>query len=261
VRDSRPSGKALVVVPTYIERDHISELVGRLFDAAGGRVDLLVIDDSSPDGTAEAVRALAATRADVNLIERPRKLGLGTAYVTGFLWGLERGYRVIVEMDADLSHDPIDIPRLLAAAAEGADLVVGSRYVPGGRIQNWGRFRRSLSRAANTYARLWLGYDVRDSTAGFRAYRAEILERIDLPALRSQGYAFQIEMTRRVHLLGGRIEEVPITFVERAIGASKMTLTIVVEALFNVARWGLADRLGRRRLHHFSSGMRKARRG
>lgn len=235
-----------MIVPTYNERENVNDLVARLFAAAGGRVDLLIVDDSSPDGTAARVRELAAGRDDLHLIERPGKLGLAGAYVAGFRWGLERGYWALVEMDADLSHDPADVPRLLEALEE-ADLAIGSRYVAGGSTRNWGRLRRALSRSANLYARAALGYDVGDSTAGFRAYRSEILRRIDLDTIRSEGYGFQVEMTRQVHRLGGRIAEVPITFVERAAGTSKMSARIVAEALVHVTAWGLGDRLSRRR--------------
>ncbi|MGH2698280.1 MAG: polyprenol monophosphomannose synthase [Actinomycetota bacterium] len=235
---------ALVVVPTYNERENIEEVVRRLFDAAPSRVDLLVIDDGSPDGTAELVKKLSDDFPAIQLIERGEKLGLGTAYVTGFKWALQRGYAAVVEMDADLSHDPADVVRLLQALDE-ADLAIGSRYVPGGAVENWGPLRRRLSYYANVYARLTLSLPVGDSTAGFRAYRDSILRRIDLEGIRSEGYSFQIEMTRRVRHAGGRIIEIPITFVERIAGQSKMHLRIVVEALFFVAAWGIKDR-GRR---------------
>ena len=233
-----------MIVPTYNERDSIPEAAARLFAAAEGRVDLLVVDDGSPDGTAAVVEQIAQGRDDVHLIKRSGKLGLGTAYVTGFKWGIERGYWALVEMDADLSHDPADVPRLLDALDEG-DLAIGSRYVPGGGVGNWGRLRRALSGAGNVYARAWLGYDVRDSTSGFRAYRAEVLETENLGAMRSEGYAFQIEMTRRLHLRSGRVVEIPITFVERARGNSKMSRRVVLEAILRVTRWGVADRFGR----------------
>ncbi|MBW3595366.1 MAG: polyprenol monophosphomannose synthase [Actinobacteria bacterium] len=236
---------ALVITPTYNERDSIAEVVRRLFDACGERVDLLVIDDGSPDGTAHIVRHLQRHDSRIHLHQRAGKLGLGTAYVTGFRWAIERGYDAVVEMDADLSHDPADVPRLLDAL-EGADLVIGSRYVPGGGVTNWGRLRRMLSAAGNLYARLWLGYPVKDSTAGFRAYRTSALAAEDLDDVRSEGYGFQIEMTRRFHNRGRRIHEVPITFVERVRGRSKMSRRIVIEALMAVTRWGLRDRVGRK---------------
>lgn len=227
-----------MVVPTYKETETIAEVVRRLFEAAGDDVELLVVDDGSPDGTADLVEELAAGPHEIHLIRRAGKLGLGSAYVTGFRWGLERGYRAFVEMDADLSHDPADVPRLLKAL-DGADLAIGSRYVPGGGVSNWGRFRRVLSGAGNLYARAWLGFGVRDSTSGFRAYRRAAIARHDLSTVRSEGYAFQIEMTLRVHQAGGRIVEVPITFVEREAGASKMSRRIVLEALASVTRWGV----------------------
>ena len=234
-----------MIVPTYNERDSIDEVVRRLFTAARDSVDLLVVDDGSPDGTAEHVKSLAAESPyEIHVIERSHKQGLGTAYVTGFRWGLERGYWALVEMDADLSHDPADVPRLLEALLSGADLAIGSRYVEGGGTENWGPLRRALSAGGNLYARAWLGYPVKDSTAGFRAYRAEVLAGEDLSTVRSEGYGFQIEMTRRVYKAGGTIVEVPITFTERVAGKSKMSRRIVAEALLAVTRWGLADRIG-----------------
>lgn len=244
--------QALVIVPTYNERDSLPEAARRLFAAAGDRVDLLVVDDGSPDGTADVAREIAAGPHGVHLLERQGKMGLGTAYVAGFRWAMERGYTAAVEMDADLSHDPADVPRLLDALGD-ASLVIGSRYVPGGRVENWGAIRRALSAAGNIYARLWLGFSVRDSTGGFRAYRIDALRSLDLDTLTSEGYAFQIEMTRRMHLAGERIREVPITFVERVAGKSKMSRRIVIEALFRVTRWGIQDRiLNRRRRPRYS---------
>ncbi len=242
--EERAPAASLVIVPTYNELDSIAEVAGRLFEAAGDQVDLLVVDDGSPDGTAELVKQMTRGPHPVHLIQRSHKQGLGTAYVTGFRWALERGYENVVEMDADLSHDPADVPRLLHRLQD-ADLVVGSRYVPGGRIVNWGLVRRALSLAGNLYARLWLGYGVRDSTSGFRAYKTAALQREELEGLRSEGYSFQIEMTRRIHLAGGEIAEVPITFVERAKGKSKMSRRIVVEAMLRVTLWGLQDRFRR----------------
>ena len=235
---------ALVITPTYNERESITEVVHRLFDATGERADLLVIDDGSPDGTADIVQRLASHDSRIHLEQRPGKLGLGTAYVAGFKWAIERGYDAVVEMDADLSHNPADVPRLLDALAD-ADLVIGSRYVPGGGVSNWGRGRRLLSAAGNLYARMWLGFRIKDSTAGFRAYRTAALASLDLDTVRSEGYAFQIEMTRRFHKAALRIREVPITFTERATGSSKMSRRIAVEALKAVTKWGLRDRLGR----------------
>ena len=241
-----PEHSALVITPTFNERESILELINRLFDAAGDRVDLLVIDDGSPDGTAALVKELQTSDTRIHLEERSGKQGLGTAYVKGFKWAIERGYETVVEMDADLSHNPADVPRLLDALTE-ADLVIGSRYVPGGGVSNWGKSRRMLSSAGNVYARLWLGYKVKDSTAGFRAYLTSALATQDLDTVRSEGYGFQIEMTRRFHKAGLRIREVPITFTERALGHSKMSRRIVIEALHSVTRWGIGDRFGRRR--------------
>ena len=237
--------KSLVIVPTFNERDSIQEVAGRLFAAAPEGVELLVIDDGSPDGTADVVKQMASERPGMHLIQRAGKQGLGTAYVTGFRWAIERGYDAVVEMDADLSHNPADVPRLLQRLAD-ADLVIGSRYIPGGRVENWSRVRRALSAGGNLYARMWLGFGVKDSTSGFRAYDTANLQRLDLSTLRSEGYAFQIEMTRRIHRGGGRIVEVPITFVEREHGQSKMSRNIVAEAMLRVTRWGIEDRLGRR---------------
>ncbi|MEA2475826.1 MAG: dolichol-phosphate mannosyltransferase [Actinomycetota bacterium] len=236
--------QALVITPTYNERDSIGRAIARLFEAATDRVDLLVVDDGSPDGTGDLVRELAEGPHEIHLMERGEKLGLGTAYIAGFKWAIERGYPAVVEMDADLSHDPAAVPRLLDAL-ENADLAIGSRYVPGGAVENWSRTRQLLSRGGNAYARAWLGFPVHDATAGFRAYRTELLQQLDLDSVTSEGYGFQIEMTRRVYKHGGRIVEVPITFVERVAGHSKMSKQIVVEALTSVTRWGIHDRFRR----------------
>lgn len=239
--ETSPSRRlALVVIPTYNERDNIEEVVRRLFQAVGDSAHLLVVDDGSPDGTAERVKHLIAERDDIYLFERAGKQGLGTAYKEGFAWGLEHGYWAMVEMDADLSHDPADAPRLLRAL-DDADLAIGSRYVRGGAVEDWGLTRRLLSRYANVYVRHWLRLGVRDATAGLRAYRAEILSVIQLGTVRSEGYGFQIEMTLRVTQAGGRIIEVPITFSERVVGRSKMSSKIVFEALTKVLVWGLRD--------------------
>ena len=227
--------------------DNVPQVVQRLFDNSGDRaIELLFVDDSSPDGTAWAVKALQQDREHVHLIERPGRQGLGSAYVTGFRWARERGYDAVVEMDADLSHDPADVPRLLDALQD-ADLVIGSRYVDGGDVVNWGSSRRGLSKLGNIYARTWLGFGVRDATSGFRAFRASMLARIDLDKVRSEGYAFQIELTRRVHKLGGTIGEIPIRFVDRTLGRSKMSRRIVLEAVGLVTAWGVRDRILARR--------------
>jgi dolichol-phosphate mannosyltransferase len=236
------TARALVIVPTYNEGANIATVIARLFAASSrDTVHLLVVDDASPDGTAAVVESLTANDDAVALMQRRAKLGLGSAYIAAFRWGLERHYDTFLEMDADLSHDPADVPRLIAALDDGADLAIGSRYVLGGRIENWSRARRLLSRAGNVYARMWLRFDVADATGGFRAYRRSALEGIELEAIRSEGYAFQIEMAHRVHRAGGRIVEVPITFVERAAGASKMSRRIVLEAITKVPRWALRD--------------------
>jgi dolichol-phosphate mannosyltransferase len=238
--------KTLVIVPTYNERENVDALMARFLDAVDDSVHLLVIDDSSPDGTAAVVRILATARSGIFVIDRPGKQGLASAYVTGFRWALERDYDAVVEMDADLSHDPAVVPALIAALGN-ADLVIGSRYVEGGRLVNWSRFRELLSKAGNVYARAWLGFDVRDSTSGFRAYRCETLAALDLETVRAEGYSFQIEMAYRIHRKGGRIAEIPITFTERRHGRSKLSRRIVVEALWRVPLWAVRHRiLGRR---------------
>jgi dolichol-phosphate mannosyltransferase len=252
-----PELRSLVITPTFNELLGMREILERLPEL-GRAIELLVVDDASPDGTGGFVREAAATRSGVHLIERPSKQGLGSAYITGFQWALERGYSAIVEMDADLSHDPAVIPQLLSRLAD-ADLVIGSRYVEGGGTEGWGWFRRALSRAANLYARAWLGFAVRDSTSGYRAYRAEALLAQDLGTVRSEGYAFQIEMTRRLYKAGGRIVELPIVFTSRASGRSKFSRRIVFEALVRVAGWGVRDRLEQAR-RRISSGPTRPRR-
>jgi dolichol-phosphate mannosyltransferase len=205
----------------------------------------VIVDDNSPDGTGEIADKLTASDPRVHVIHRPGKSGLGTAYVTGFGWALQAGYGVMVEMDADGSHDPRDLPALLTAL-ESADLVIGSRYVPGGTVVNWPKSRQALSRGANIYVRLMLGIAVRDATGGYRAYRARTLGEIGLADVDSQGYCFQIDLTLRTIERGGTVTEVPITFTERARGASKMSRAIVFEALWRVAKWGLTGRRGGR---------------
>ena len=239
--DARRSGRrTLVVVPTFNERDNISQVIASLLEST--EADVLVVDDSSPDGTREVVEPLMASNDRVHLLVRPHKMGLGSAYVAGFGWGAARGYEILCEMDADLSHDPAQIPRLVEALKD-AELVIGSRYVPGGRVANWGLTRRLLSRYANVYVRLWLRLGVRDATSGFRAFRSEAVGGLDISTVRSEGYGFQIEMTRRLVRSGGRVTEVPISFVERAGGDSKMSPRIVFEALINVTVWGFQDSL------------------
>ena len=239
-------GQVAVIIPTYNERDNLEPIVGRV-RAAVLDAHILVVDDASPDGTGEIADKLAASDSQVHVLHRPGKAGLGTAYIAGFTWGLENGYGVLVEHDADGSHDPADLPEMLAATAAGADLVIGSRYVPGGTVVNWPKSRELLSRAANVYVRIMLGIGVHDATAGFRAYKASTLRAMGLDQIRSQGYCFQVDLTLRTAEQGFIIREVPITFTERARGASKMSKTVVAEALWRVAQWGVAKRLGRRR--------------
>jgi dolichol-phosphate mannosyltransferase len=236
----RPPATAdcVVVVPTYNEVENIGQLIPRILERPRFRV--LVVDDASPDGTGTAVRELAADEPRVTLLSRAGKLGLGTAYIAGFRRALADGAEFIFEMDADFSHDPRYLPELLAAAEQGADLVIGSRYVPGGGTTDWGLMRRLISRGGNIYAGLILQLPIADATGGFRCYRRRVLEGLDLDAVRSNGYAFQIELAYRARRAGFRIVEVPIIFPDRRVGKSKMSRRIVVEALVNV--WKL--RLG-----------------
>jgi dolichol-phosphate mannosyltransferase len=237
--------RTLVVLPTYQEADNIAEVLRRL-RAAVPTADVLVIDDASPDGTAELAKAVGIELGGVDVLVRPGKAGLGSAYRTGFAEGIDRGYDILVEMDSDLSHDPAALPALLRAVEDGADLAIGSRYVPGGSIPAWPFHRRALSRWGNRYAAAALRLDVHDSTSGFRAYRAAALADIDLESVRADGYGFQIEMTYRVAARGRRIAELPIEFADRERGASKMSGRIIVEALVLVTWWGLRDRARRR---------------
>jgi apolipoprotein N-acyltransferase len=241
-----PLGRAprtLVIVPTFEERATIERVVrGAL--AAGPHVEVLVVDDASPDGTAEVVRRVAASEPRVRLAERPGRRGLRSAYLQGFGLALDHGYELVVEMDADLSHDPAELPELLEAAASGADLAIGSRYVPGGSVSNWSAARVALSRAGNLYARLALGFPIRDSTSGYRVYRRDLLREITARPLRSDGYGFQIELALRAYRGGWTIVERPITFREREHGRSKLSRRIVLEALWLVARWGIRLRAG-----------------
>jgi dolichol-phosphate mannosyltransferase len=233
-----PDGRVLVVVPTYDERLNLEPVVGRVRSAVPA-ADVLVVDDASPDGTGEIADRLAAEDDQVHVLHRVGKQGLGSAYLAGFGWGLQRGYDVLVEMDADGSHQPEQLPDLLAALAD-ADLVLGSRWVSGGSVVNWPRSRELLSRGGNTYVRLVLGLGLRDATGGFRAFRRETLDKLDLDAVASQGYCFQVDLARRAVSQGLRVVEVPIEFVEREHGVSKMSGAIVREALWRVTVWGLA---------------------
>ena len=227
----------LVVVPTYDERLNLEPVVARVRSAVP-HADVLVVDDASPDGTGEIADRLAAEDGQVHVLHRVGKQGLGSAYLAGFGWGLQRGYDVLVEMDADGSHQPEQLPDLLAALGE-ADLVLGSRWVPGGSVVNWPRSRELLSRGGNTYVRVALGLRLRDATGGFRAFRRETLDKLDLDAVASQGYCFQVDLARRAVSQGLRVVEVPIEFVEREHGVSKMSGAIVREALWRVTLWGL----------------------
>lgn len=231
--------RVLVVLPTYNEAENIEHVLGRIRGALPD-AGVLVVDDSSPDGTAELAERVGKELGAVEVLRRPGKAGLGSAYRAGFAWGLERGWEALVEMDADLSHEPEALPALVAPLEEGYDLSVGSRYIPGGSIPNWAWHRRLLSEGGNRYASLMLGLGVADSTSGFRAYRAEMLRRIDLTKVRADGYGFQIEMVDQVRSHGGRVTEVPIRFVDRVEGKSKMSGRIVVEALLLVTWWGMA---------------------
>ncbi|BBX73297.1 polyprenol monophosphomannose synthase [Mycobacterium shinjukuense] len=243
----RPSQRVLVIIPTFNERENLPLIHRRVKDACPD-VHVLVVDDSSPDGTGQLADEL--TRTDpgrTHVLHRTAKAGLGAAYLEGFAWGLSRGYAVLVEMDADGSHAPEQLYRLLDAVDAGADLAIGSRYVHGGTVRNWPWRRLALSKTANTYSRLALGIGVHDITAGYRAYRREVLETIDLDSVDSKGYCFQIEMTWRTVNAGYVVVEVPITFTERAIGVSKMSGSNIREALVKVTRWGLQGRRGGRR--------------
>jgi dolichol-phosphate mannosyltransferase len=247
----------VVVVPTYEEADNLEWVVGRL-RASAPDVDVLVVDDASPDGTGDIADKLAAADPRVSVVHRGGKEGLGAAYLHGFSVALERGYDVVGEMDADGSHQPEQLPALLAAL-EDADLVLGSRWVPGGSVVNWATGRRLLSRGGNLYARLLLGIPVRDVTGGFRLFRRAALEAIDLATVRSVGYCFQTDLALRVVRAGLRVREVPIEFVERVRGQSKMTPAVAKESLWRITLWGLEER-GRQLRDVFSKARRDGKR-
>jgi len=223
----------VVCLPTFNERENLEAMVSALGEVLPEDSRILVIDDNSPDGTGEIADRLAAERGDVEVLHRPQKEGLGPAYLAGFRRALELGADLVLEMDCDFSHDPADVPRLVAAAAD-ADLVLGSRYVSGGGTKNWGVLRRIVSRGGSLYAQVLLGLRVRDLTGGFKCYRRAVLETIDLDAIKSKGYAFQIETTYRAIRAGFRVAEVPIVFVDRQVGGSKMSNSIVLEAIWKV---------------------------
>ncbi|WP_209021799.1 polyprenol monophosphomannose synthase [Nocardioides sp. 503] len=233
-------GRVVMVVPTYNEADNLPWIIQRLRRAQPD-VDVLVVDDRSPDGTGEIADALAAQDPQVRVLHRATKAGLGAAYVEGFGWALEQGYDVIGEMDADGSHQPEQLHRLLAALRE-ADLVVGARWIPGGSVVNWPWTRQALSRGGNLYVRLLLGIPVRDATSGFRLFRRSTLEKIDLRAVRSTGYVFQTDLVTRALHAGLTVREVPIEFVERVRGDSKMTGDVARESLLRITQWGVAER-------------------
>jgi dolichol-phosphate mannosyltransferase len=224
--------RALVCLPTYDERDNVAPMVEAIL-AVDPKVEVLVIDDNSPDGTGEIADGIAARETRVHVLHRAGKEGLGKAYLAGFAWALERGYGLVLEMDADFSHDPKYLPAMLAAS-RSADLVLGSRYVPGGGTVNWGLGRKILSRGGSFYARMVLGIGVRDLTGGFKCFRREVLESIDLPTVECSGYAFQIELTYRALRKGFRVAEIPIVFVDRRVGQSKMSRRIVLEGIRKV---------------------------
>ncbi len=232
--------RVLVIVPTFNERENLPLILQRLF-AAVPDACALVVDDASPDGTGEIADQLAEQDSRIQVLHRTGKAGLGSAYIAGFRLGLAAGYDVLVEMDADGSHAPEELPRLLAAI-EHADLVLGSRWVPGGQVMNWPKSREALSRGANLYTRLALGIGLHDATGGYRVYRRQLLEAIELDSIASQGYCFQVDLAWRAVQAGFRVIEVPITFAERERGESKMSGNVIREALFRITEWGLAHR-------------------
>lgn len=239
---SHPS-RALLVIPTYNESAGISSLLNLVMETHP-TLNVLVVDDASPDGTGALANDHAASNDRIDVLHRESKLGLGSAYIAGFKLGLEREFDLFLEMDADLSHDPADIPRLIEAASL-ADLAIGSRYVSGGAVVGWSAGRHLLSRSANTYARALLGFPIRDSTSGFRCYRREVLEAVGLGSVESEGYAFQIDLAYRAWRLGFDVVEIPITFRERSTGRSKMSRNIIMEGILSVTGWGLRDLPGR----------------
>jgi dolichol-phosphate mannosyltransferase len=234
--------RSLVVVPTYQEAANVGRFLAAVRGAAPG-VDILVADDNSPDGTGELAEKAAAALGHVEVLHRPGKEGLGSAYRDGFRWGLDHGYDVIIQMDCDLSHDPAMIPTLLAAIDDGVDCAIGSRYVPGGSTPGWPWYRRVLSRYGNRYTAAVLKLPIRDATGGFRAYTAETFERIHIDTTRANGYAFQSEVAFRMADAGLRLEEIPITFVDREFGTSKMSVRIMAESMARVTTWGIKHRI------------------
>jgi dolichol-phosphate mannosyltransferase len=234
----------LVVVPTYNEAPNIERMLTALRDVLP-EAEILVVDDTSPDGTARIVEQVSERLGGIHLLERTEKAGLGSAYRAGFTWGIERGFDACVEIDADFSHDPKSLPELIEAVEQGADVVIGSRYVEGGSIPAWKWYRHLLSRGGNQYAAFMLGLKVADATAGFRVYRTSALKAMDFATVRADGYGFQVEMTYRARLSGQNIVEVPISFMDREHGESKMSPHIVFEALGLVTKWGIGRAVGR----------------
>ena len=237
--------RATVCLPTYNERENLEPMLRRLAEVLRDGDRVLVIDDASPDGTGELADRLAGELGFVDVLHRPRKEGLGPAYLAGFRRALADGAELVLELDCDFSHDPADVPRLIEAVEDGADLALGSRYVPGGSIPNWSFSRRFISRGGNIYAQVWLGSRLGDLTGGFKCFRAKVLETIDLDAISARGYAFQIETTYRVVRAGFKVVEVPITFSDREHGHSKMSGPIVLEAIWQVPRLRLRALRGR----------------
>jgi dolichol-phosphate mannosyltransferase len=238
--------RAVVLIPTYQEADNVAIILGRV-RAAMPSADILVIDDGSPDGTADLAESTAAELGQVFVLRRAAKSGLGPSYLAGYSWAIEAGYEIVIDMDADGSHDPASVPALVDQVEAGADLAMGSRWIPGGSIPGWSLHRRLLSQWGNRYASLALGIPLRDATGGFRAYRVARLAQLDLGTVRANGYGFQIEMAYRVVQSGGRVVEIPIEFRDRTLGNSKMSGAIVVEALFLVTAWAIRDLPKRRR--------------
>jgi dolichol-phosphate mannosyltransferase len=243
--------RVLVCTPTYIEAVNIEELLHRV-RAALPDADVLVLDDNSPDGTADVAEQVGAEVGRVEVLRRPSKRGLGEAYRAGFTVGILRGYDILIQIDADLSHDPAVLPQLIETVERGADLAIGSRYVPGGAVPYWPWRRRALSKYGNRYARFMLQTDVQDGTAGYRAYRADTLKAVEYATTRAKGYGFQMELAYRVSNIGGRIVEVPITFTDRVRGHSKMSMAVMVEEMTLISWWGIRDRWRKLRLKRSS---------
>lgn len=243
--DREPVTRVVVLIPTYNERDNLPGIIGRV-RASVPDLDILVLDDGSPDGTGALADEIAAADPHVHVLHRSGKQGLGKAYLAGFEWALQRDYDAMVEMDADGSHQPEQLPQLLAAIAT-ADVVIGSRWIRGGAVRNWPASRKVLSVGANLYTKVLLGMSVNDATAGYRVYRASALRTMGLAGVESQGYCFQVDLTLRAVRAGLEVVEVPITFVEREVGVSKMGNDIIKEALVNVTTWGVQHRLGQMR--------------